>query len=183
MSDEQAGEQTPTDRWGESVSPKRRAELQSILNAWGAPGAEHGARKGPFDVTRISDDVTRIGDEEGDTFQLTGADVSWLARLSGRHELERVPDLHLEGANLSAAHLEGANLNEAHLEAPTSTRPTWREPTSTRLTWREPTSTRLTWREPSSAQPTWRVPSSARLALTKHLASTRLSSRASPSIR
>jgi len=86
-------------RWGDSISAKRQAELQALLNAWDAPGADHGERRGPFDG-----------------IELTGADVTWLADQSGRDTIGDLRNLHLEGADLRSAHLEGANLRKAYLE-------------------------------------------------------------------
>jgi uncharacterized protein YjbI with pentapeptide repeats len=98
-----------SDAYGQPISAERQAELQAILDAWNAPGADHGERRGPFDGTRLG-----------------GAEVAWLASQSGRDEIERVPNLHLEGADLreaqlarvylGAVHLEGADLHGAHLE-------------------------------------------------------------------
>jgi hypothetical protein len=76
--------ESPAPKWGDPISAQLQAELQGILDAWNAPGADHGYRKGPFY-----------------TVPLTGADVYWLA------ERERQPsmvaclrdpllDLHLE---------------------------------------------------------------------------------------
>jgi hypothetical protein len=97
------GEPAMTDeqRWGEPITPERQAELQGMLDAWNAPGADHDQRQSPFDGVH-----------------LTGAEVSWLAEQSGRTDYGRVPNLHLEGALLSEAHL-----------APTSAMPTWSAPT------------------------------------------------------
>ena len=87
-----------TDRWGDPISAERQAELQGLLDAWNAPGAYHGDRKGPFyDVL------------------LTGADASWLAERSGRDGYGQVPNLHLEGVSIYQAHLEGAELRSARL--------------------------------------------------------------------
>jgi hypothetical protein len=96
-------------RWGDPISAERQAELQAILDAWNAPGADHGARRGPFDRAGVND-------EEGTLPRLSGADVRWLADQTGRSESGRVPNLHLEEANLRAAHLEGTFLSAAHLE-------------------------------------------------------------------
>ncbi len=85
-------------RWGDLISAERQAELQNILDAWNAPDADHGKRRGPFDG-----------------IQLSGADVAWLAEQSGRDENGGVPNLHLEGAILTRAHLEDADLGAAHL--------------------------------------------------------------------
>lgn len=91
-------------RWGDPISPKRQAELQSILDAWNASDANHGERRGPFHHV-----------------QLTGAEVCWLAEQSGRVGafVGPAPNLHLEGADLEGTHLEGATLNDAHLEGAT----------------------------------------------------------------
>jgi hypothetical protein len=88
-----------TDRWGDPISAERQDQLQAILDAWNTPGAKHGDKKGPFD---------QMG--------LVGADIYWLAERSGRNQSYGVPDLHLEGADFTAAHLQGANLSQAHLE-------------------------------------------------------------------
>lgn len=89
-------------RWGDPISEERQAELQRVLDAWDAPGADHGDQKGPFDGV-----------------SLTGAEVCWLAERSGRDLFGEVPNLHLEGATLTGAHLEGAVLFGAHLEGAT----------------------------------------------------------------
>jgi hypothetical protein len=94
-------------RWGDPISDKREAELQGILNAWKAPRADHGDKKGPF---------AGAGGPSG--VPLTGADVFWLAERV-REEGGHVPDLHLEEAWLVEAHLEGATLWSAHLEEAT----------------------------------------------------------------
>src|SRR5258706_9535360 len=86
------------DAYDQPLAPQREQELQNLLAAWNAPDANHGERRGPFD---------------GDW--LTGADVSWLVK-QVRDQFGYVPDLHLEGADLSAAHVEGASLAYAHLE-------------------------------------------------------------------
>jgi uncharacterized protein YjbI with pentapeptide repeats len=78
--------------------------LQGYLNRWEAE-MDHGERKGPFDQGAGRPGVN-----------LTGADVSWLATQTGLYAFGRVPNLHLERANLPEAHLEGAVLGEAHLE-------------------------------------------------------------------
>jgi hypothetical protein len=83
--------QPTPDAWGQPITPKRQAELQDILNAWNAPDADRGERKGPFDVGGWSyDSEGRI------RLHLTGADVFWLAEQSGRDLFEGVPNLHLE---------------------------------------------------------------------------------------
>ncbi len=88
-------------KWGDPISAERRAEMQGILDAWDAPAADHGDRKGPFDRA-----------------PLTGADVFWLAERMRTHDVfHSVPNLHLEGANLREAHLAGAFLRGVHLEA------------------------------------------------------------------
>ncbi len=85
-------------RWGDPISDERKSELQGYLDRWQAE-TDHGERKGPFD------DIS-----------LSGADVTWLAEQSGWDEYERVPNLHLEGANLAEIHLEGAKIRAVHLE-------------------------------------------------------------------
>jgi hypothetical protein len=86
------------DKWVDPISPERQVELQGYLDRWAAE-TDHGERRGPFDRVKLS-----------------RADVYWLAEQSGRNEEGRVPNLHLEWADLSTAHLEGADLREAHLE-------------------------------------------------------------------
>ena len=86
------------DAYGQPLAPQREQELQNLLDAWNAPDADHGKRRGPFDGV-----------------QLTGAEVSWLAE-QVRDKYGSVPNLHLEGASLSMAHLEEASLRLAHLE-------------------------------------------------------------------
>lgn len=96
----QIGQPEPLqDGWGQPISAERQIELQAMLDAWNAPGTDHGNRKGPFDGVRLS-----------------GAGVSWLAEQSGRREHGEVPNLHLEGAVLGGTRLEGASLFQAHLE-------------------------------------------------------------------
>ena len=94
-----ATDSIPSGAWGQPISEKQQARLQHMLDAWQAQ-TDHGDRKGPFDEV-----------------PLTGADVSWLAERSGRDAYGRVPNLHLEGANLGEAHLERALLEYAHLES------------------------------------------------------------------
>jgi hypothetical protein len=93
-----ATESIPSDTWGQPISVERQVELQGYLDRWEAE-TEHGNRRGPFDSVKLG-----------------RADVYWLAEQSGRDEEGRVPNLHLEWANLSTSHLEGADLREAHLE-------------------------------------------------------------------
>jgi len=112
---------TDADAWGQPLTAQREQELHDLLNAWNAPNANHGERRGPFDGV-----------------WLTGADVFFLAAYtlagleSSREGIEqaaarlRDPDpdmqnrldlfmLHLEGANLRDATLRGANLRRARL--------------------------------------------------------------------
>ena len=77
-----------TDHWGDPISAERQAELQGILDAWGAPGTEHGDRRGPLDHAGLSN-------AERERMGLTGADVSWLADRV-RDADGWVRDLHLE---------------------------------------------------------------------------------------
>ncbi len=93
----------PAPKWGDPISEERQAELQGFLDAWNAPGADHGERKGPFDRTRLSD-------EEQRRLPLTAAEVFWLAERVRPYELGPLLDLHLEGAYLFGASLEGAYL-------------------------------------------------------------------------
>jgi uncharacterized protein YjbI with pentapeptide repeats len=86
-------------RWGDPISEERQAELQGMLDAWAAPGTNHGNRKGPFDTVR-----------------LTGADVFWLTELLRQPLPIALSEVHLEGANLNRAHLEGAYLRAVHFE-------------------------------------------------------------------
>jgi uncharacterized protein YjbI with pentapeptide repeats len=85
-------------RWSDSISAERQGELLAIRDAWDAPDADHGKRRGPFDGT-----------------ELTGADVAWFAE-QVRDKYGSVSNLHLEGARLVEAHLEGADLNLADLK-------------------------------------------------------------------
>jgi uncharacterized protein YjbI with pentapeptide repeats len=113
-------------RWCDRISEGRQQELQTILDAWEAPEADHSDRKGPFDPTGL-------GNEERERRRLTGADVSWLvdyvhASFGTAYPYLGLPhitlgdpspsaaNLHLEGADLRDAHLEGASLRDAHLE-------------------------------------------------------------------
>jgi uncharacterized protein YjbI with pentapeptide repeats len=90
-------------RWGDPISAERQAELQGYLDAWNAPGTDHGDQQGPFDLYH--------------TTALTGADVYWLAEQTHKVDLNHyMPDLHLEVAQLRETHLEGARLNGVHLE-------------------------------------------------------------------
>jgi hypothetical protein len=100
----EAPAETTGNRWGEPISAERQAELQGYLDRWEAE-TDHGEREGPFDggLLKLSVD-------------LTGADVLWLAEQSRRRLFGKVPDLHLEHADLRDAHLERANLTGAHLE-------------------------------------------------------------------
>jgi Pentapeptide repeats (8 copies) len=86
------------DAYGQPLSPQREQELQDLLDAWNAPDADHGERRGPFDGV-----------------PLTGAEVSWLAERV-RNDFGFVPDLHLEGAALTRVQLQGANLRGARLQ-------------------------------------------------------------------
>ena len=85
--------ETPSDAWGQPISEERQAELQRYIDR----------RKGRHNST-----------QERPT--LTGADVFWLAERSERDAAGRVPNLHLERADLRGAHLDGARLRMAHLE-------------------------------------------------------------------
>ena len=38
----------PAPNWGDPISAECQAELQGMLDAWDAPGADHGDKKGPF---------------------------------------------------------------------------------------------------------------------------------------
>jgi hypothetical protein len=59
---------TTSDKWGDSISPDRQAELQGYLDRWQAETG-HGKGSEPFAGVR-----------------LTGADVFWLAEQSGHNE-------------------------------------------------------------------------------------------------
>src|SRR5689334_14556917 len=97
--------ETPSDAYGQPISADRQAKLQQMLDAWDGPNADHGDRKGPFDGVR-----------------LTGAEVFWLAKASGRDRYDgRCPTFTWK--------------------APTSAEPTWSEPTSAEPTWKAPIST------------------------------------------
>ncbi len=103
------------DRWGDHISPERKAELQGYLDRWDKE-TDHGERKGPFAGVKLS-----------------GADVYWAARRAKRYDFSEahlegaylgrahlnhaiLRKTRLEGASLFQAHLEGANLHDAHLE-------------------------------------------------------------------
>jgi Pentapeptide repeats (8 copies) len=104
--DDEDDEEKQVSKWGDPISPERQAELEGYLDRWQAE-TDHGERKGPFDREPGADYGIR----------LTGADVFWLAELSGRDIHGEVPNLHLEYAALvEKAHLEGAKLSKAHLE-------------------------------------------------------------------
>jgi uncharacterized protein YjbI with pentapeptide repeats len=90
---------TDEHRWSEPITPERQAELQSRLDTWNVPNADHRNRLGPFDHVK-----------------LTGADVRWLVEQSGYDTRAQLPNLHLEHADLIDAHLERAYLRGAHLE-------------------------------------------------------------------
>jgi hypothetical protein len=92
-------------KWGDPIGEERQRELQALLDAWNAPGADHGDLKGPFD-----------SGPKHDGAPLNGADVFWLAEQVTRQEYYAVPDLHLEGTALTGAHLEKAELRGVHLE-------------------------------------------------------------------
>jgi uncharacterized protein YjbI with pentapeptide repeats len=98
MSEQQS---TPPDpiAWRHRISEERQTELQAILEAWNAPGADHDNCDGPFDGLK-----------------LTGADLRWLANQTGYDGLGHAPNLHLESAHLNGAQLERAHLSGAHLE-------------------------------------------------------------------
>jgi uncharacterized protein YjbI with pentapeptide repeats len=97
-------------RWGDPLGAERQAGLQDHLDRWETE-TDHGDRKGPFDHRPFA----HIRGTDQSELWLTGADVSWLAERGGRDEYGRVPNLHLEGAELGGAHLEGANLRGAYL--------------------------------------------------------------------
>lgn len=88
-------------RWGDPITEERQAELRAVAEQqkeWVAkPDAERG--------NSLFKDV-----------KLTAADVYWLAEQSGRDDEGGVPNLHLEGADLSWTHLEGVVLYKVHLE-------------------------------------------------------------------
>ena len=84
--DEQQGRPVATattgNRWSDAISDDRQQELAGMLEAWEAPGTDHGNLKGPFDG-----------------WPLTGADVTWLFHQLGGDEIGIVTNLHLEGVN------------------------------------------------------------------------------------
>jgi uncharacterized protein YjbI with pentapeptide repeats len=93
-------------RWFDPISEERQAELQGYLDRWAAEADKFKKASGPFG--RGPEGVP-----------LTGADVGWLAKQSQSRDdliLGRVPNLHLEGADLRRAHLENVDLQYAHLE-------------------------------------------------------------------
>jgi uncharacterized protein YjbI with pentapeptide repeats len=97
--------------YDDPITPARKAELRAALDAWNAPEATHGARRGPFDRAGVDQSQqTRL--------KLTGADVAWLAAQVREHD-DTVARLHLQGADLRHAHLEDAALDGAHLEGAT----------------------------------------------------------------
>jgi uncharacterized protein YjbI with pentapeptide repeats len=106
------------DAWGDDISEERQRELDAILAAWDAE-TNHGERVGPLDPSGLASD-------NRERLRLTGVDVKYLAKRSGRGQTVGLPNLHLEkadlrnarmeGADLRGAHLEGANLREAQLE-------------------------------------------------------------------
>src|SRR5260370_5404551 len=89
------------DAYGQPLAPQREQELQNLLDAWNAPDADHGERRGPFDGVR-----------------LMGAEVSWLVNLRSRAQLQgaNLTAAQLEEAILERAQLQGADLTEAQLE-------------------------------------------------------------------
>lgn len=133
MGDETAGQQYGSelsthlgDRWGDDITSERKAELEAKLQQWEAE-VDQLEKQGPF--ARFHS-----------TTALTGADVFWLAARSlagsagqaaiagAQYNLRRaqddsalrhllkLPELHLEMADLTEAHLANAALAEAHLE-------------------------------------------------------------------
>jgi Pentapeptide repeats (8 copies) len=166
---EQQGQAQPEKQavYGLPISDQRRAQLQGYLDRW-EQGTEHGERRGPFDKQ-----IIKAGELFG--VNLSGADVSWLAEQSGRDEYGRVPNLHLEGANLykadlkraelSRAHLEGATLVNAHMESAQLGRYTWKMPTSAESTWSTLISNRPIWSVQTSPGLTWRTLASQTLIL------------------
>ncbi len=104
MSEDQQPQPQEQNRWGDPISAERQNELRGYLDRW-KNEQNHGERRGPFD-----------GGPSEAGVPLTGADVSWLAKQSGRGAFWQVSNLHLEGAVLNGARLEGAVLNGAHLE-------------------------------------------------------------------
>jgi uncharacterized protein YjbI with pentapeptide repeats len=96
------------DTWGDDISEERQRWLDERLTAWDTE-TDHGDRKSRFDAANLSI-------EEQDRLRLTGADVFYLAKKSGWDKIGAVPNLHLEGAQLSYAQLKGAHLREAQLQ-------------------------------------------------------------------
>jgi len=114
----------PKDKWGDSISEQRQQELLGMLDAWNAPDADHGKRRGPFDGRELTGaDVYCLAEKYDEDLvlllegallyraQLQGADLSE-AQLQGAYLL----DAQLEGADLSRAWLQGAYLFGAKLE-------------------------------------------------------------------
>ena len=102
-------------RWGDSVSEARWAALGALRDRQRGWAAKPEAGCGASHFKNVP---------------LTGADAFWLAEAPGRNEMNCVPNLRLEGADLDGAqlegavvtdlrwaHLEGADLREAHLSS------------------------------------------------------------------
>jgi hypothetical protein len=70
--------ETPSDAWGQPISPERQAELQEYLDRWEAK-TDHNGRRGSVDEVK-----------------LTGADVFWLADQSKPGMFGVLENLHLE---------------------------------------------------------------------------------------
>lgn len=97
-------------RWGDSVSEARWAALRALRDRQRGWAAKPEAGCGASHFKNVP---------------LTGADAFWLAEAPGRNEVNCVPNLRLEGADLDGAQLEGAvvtDLRWAHLEGGRSPR-------------------------------------------------------------
>ena len=160
MSDEQVGEQAQAQvpKWAIPSARSVKRSYKGFLDAWNAPDADHGERKGPFRWTggrygllgpMSPGWASRSGRAESHsegrlirappggrhphaTSHLEGAHLREAhledAFLSAPLEGADLSEAHLEGAFLSDAHLEGANLSRAHSGAGATISQRWRAP-------------------------------------------------------